>query len=481
MAGRGNGYTGDTKTGQWLEMVRSVDRQARFQRAKGYLMEDRSGGPRPTLAVRDGVAIIVGVVIGAGIFRTPSLVASNVGSEAAFLGVWIAGGLISLIGALCYAELASTYPRTGGDYHYLTRAFGASAGFLFAWARLTVIQTGSIAVQAFLIGDYASTLLPLGEYSASLYAGLVVAILTALNISGIRQGKWTQNALSGLVLLGLMFVVMAGLRPAGAPPVEEAQAAGPQAAVGLAMVFVLLTYGGWNEAAYLAAEVRGGRRAIARVLLWGTFLVTAIYVLANLAFLRGLGLSGMAGSEVVAADLMRRVAGEQGAALISILIVVAAFGTINATILTGARTTYAWGKDYPLFRFLGHWKDGAETPANALLVQGSIALLLIGLGTATRQGFSTMVEYTAPVFWLFFLMVGLSLLTLRRREPEVPRPFPVPLYPLTPILFCLVCAYMLRASLAYTGVGALAGVLVLLAGVPVLLLANARQPSPQEA
>ncbi len=448
-------------------------------------MDNDRNEPRPTLTVRDGVAIIVGVVIGAGIFRTPSLVAANVESGAAFLGVWLAGGLISLVGALCYAELASAYPRTGGDYHYLARAFGQGMGFLFAWARLTVIQTGSIAVQAFLIGDYATSVLRLGDYSASVYAFLVVAGLTALNISGLRQGKWTQNILSGLVLLGLSLVVLGGLLAAGGPaPAGEqadARAVGPAGAIGLAMVFVLLTYGGWNEAAYLAAEVRGGRRSIVRVLLWGTLIVTVIYVLANLAFLRGLGLPAMAESDVVAADLMSRVAGAPGATLISLLIVIAALGTINATILTGARMTYAWGADYHLFRYLGRWDDRADTPANALLVQGGMALALVGLGTIARNGFATMVEYTAPVFWLFFLMVGLSLFVLRRREPDTTRPFPVPLYPLTPILFCAVCVYMLRASLVYTGVGALAGVLVLLAGVPVLALANARQPSPQPA
>ena len=243
----------------------------------------------------------------------------------------------------------------------------------------------------------------------------------------------------------------------------------------MAMIFVLLTYGGWNEAAYLSAEIRGGaekRAEMVKALISGIVIITLIYLAANIAFIRGLGLAAMAGSEVVAADLMRRSIGDAGAGLISLLIAVAALSTMNATIITGARSTYALGKDYPMFAFLGEWRTRVSTPANALVVQGMIALALVFLGTFARSGFRVMVEYTAPVFWFFFLLVGVSIFVLRRKEPTTPRPFRVPLYPLTPILFCLVCIYMLRSSLSYAGIGALSGVAVLLAGLPVLFLAR---------
>jgi amino acid transporter len=216
-----------------------------------------------------------------------------------------------------------------------------------------------------------------------------------------------------------------------------------------------------------------------RVLLGGIAAITALYLLANIAFFRALGLDGMAKSEVVAADLMRNVVGEGGAKFISLLIAVAALSTINATMFTGARTNYALGRDFSLFSFLGQWRDRANTPANALLVQGAIALALVLLGTVTRQGFSTMVDYTAPVFWFFFLLVGAAVIVLRRREPNIERPFRVPLYPITPILFCLVCIYMLRSSVAYTGVGALVGVGVLVVGVPLLLRARHKSSNEQ--
>jgi basic amino acid/polyamine antiporter, APA family len=245
--------------------------------------------------------------------------------------------------------------------------------------------------------------------------------------------------------------------------------------MGYAMVFVLLTYGGWNEAAYLSAEVRGDRRSILRVLLWGIGIITVIYLLTNAAYVYGMGLEQLAGSTAVAADLMRGVAGTAGANFISVLVVVAALSTINATIITGARTNYALGRDFRLFRWLGHWEGHADSPRNALIVQGAIALALVALGGLARGGFTTMVDYTAPVFWFFFLLVGISVIVLRLRDPGATRPFRVPLYPITPILFCIVCLLMLYSSLNYTGIGALVGVAVLVVGVPMFLVARVMQ------
>ena len=431
--------------------------------------------PKKALSTVDVMAMIVGIVIGAGIFKTPSLVAANAGSELAVILLWCAGGAISMIGALCYAELTTAYPNAGGDYHFLKRAFGYSPAFLFAWARVMVIQTGSVAMMAFIIGDYLTEVFALGAYSASIYATASVVLLTALNVAGIREGKWTQNLLTLAIVTGLLLVIGAGLFLGSTPAAEQPAGTGGGGALGMAMIFVLLTYGGWNEAAYLSAEVREGtgkRREMVKALIGGIVVITLVYLAANVAFLRGLGLAGMAGSEVVAADLMRRTIGDTGAGLISMLIAVAALSTMNATIITGARSTYALGKDYPMFAFLGRWRTNVSTPANALVVQGFIALGLVFLGTFARSGFQVMVEYTAPVFWFFFLLVGISIFVLRRKEPETPRPFRMPLYPITPILFCLVCVYMLRSSLTYAGIGALSGVAVLLVGLPVLFLAR---------
>ncbi len=435
----------------------------------------KNTGSEKTLSVIDAVAIIVGIVVSVGIFRTPSIVAANSGNEGIALLVWLAGGVFSLIGALCYAELASTYPHTGGDYHYLTRAFGNYPAFMFAWARMTVIQTGSIAVFAFLIGDYASEVFRLGSYSSSYYAGLTIIILTFINIAGIRQGMRMQKLLITAIVLGLLFVAALGFAIVTPPATLKSGSLPTAAGVGTAMIFVLFTYGGWNEAAYLSAEVHNPSRNMVRSLLYSIGIITAIYVIINFVFLKSMGLSTMSGSEVVAADLMRQALGEGGAKFISLLILIAALSTMNGVIITGARTNYALGRDFALFGFLGHWQERGNTPVNALLFQCAIALVLVILGTITHSGFEMMVEYTAPVFWFFFLLVGISLFVLRRIEPNTFRPFRVPLYPFTPLLFCVICIYMLQSSLAYTGIGALLGIGVLLAGIPLLLVKRPRR------
>jgi basic amino acid/polyamine antiporter, APA family len=430
--------------------------------------DTRIAAPKPALRLIDAIALIVGLVIGAGIFETPSLVAANAESQRAVLQVWAIGGLISLIGALCYAELATTYPYIGGSYDYLKRAFGQPIAILFAWARMSVIQTGSIALLAFVFGDYASQLWRLGNASASIYAALAIVLLTALNILGIKHSKRLQNWLTITTILGLLAVITIGLTLPQAPNPTTPINAATSRSWGSAMVFVLLSYGGWNEAAYIAAEIKNYQRNIVRSLLWGIGIITALYLLINLAYLNGLGLVGMAQSQAVAADLMRRAVGEPGAVLISILVVVCTIDSINATIFTGARTNFALGQDVAAFKWLGVWQDLPSTPTAAYLLQGAISLALVGLGTVTRDGFKTMVDYTAPIFWFFFLLSSLSLLVLRVRDPDRSRPFRVPLYPILPIVFCASCGYLLYSSLVYTGAGAIVGVIVVALGIPLV-------------
>ncbi|MGH7316109.1 MAG: APC family permease, partial [Candidatus Rokuibacteriota bacterium] len=405
-------------------------------------------------------------------------VAANAGGGEALLLVWLAGGAISLVGALCYAELAAAYPSPGGDYHYLARAFGMRLAFLFAWARITVIQTGSIALLAFVIGDYATKLAPLGAASSTLYAALTVAVITGVHVIGVREGRLIQNLLTTAEVAGLLLVIAAGLAFGTASPLMTATAAAPSTqAFGLMMVFVLLTYGGWNEAAYASAEIRGPRGSIVQALVWGVVAITALYLLVNVAYLRGLGLAGMAESKTVAADLMARSAGVRSAWVVSVLIVIAAATSVNAAVFTGARTAYALGRDFRPLALLGRWHRRAGTPVNALLVQGALALALVVFGGFMREGFETMVEFTAPVFWLFFLLTGVALFVLRHREPEVARPFTVPLYPITPLVFCATCAYLLYASLAYSGTGSIIGVAVVALGALVLGLMGRSVPS----
>ncbi|WP_082359092.1 amino acid permease [Bosea sp. AAP35] len=439
--------------------------------------------PQPTLSVFDAVTIMVGIVVGVGIFKTPALVAGNVGSEAAFLGVWVAGGVITLIGALCYAELAAAHPHAGGEYHFLGRAYGRPMAVLFGWARGSVIQTGAIAAVAFVLGDYAQQIAPLGPYGPAIYAALSIVALTALNVAGTVQSKTLQIGVTfvevGLIAAIIVWGFFGSAGVVSAPP--PVSTTPESAAIGLAMIFVLLTYGGWNEAAYLSGELRDPSRNMARVLVIGTAVLVALYLTANAALLAILGLDGLRGSQAVATDMMRLVAGDAGAFIVSLAIVVAALSTLNATIFTGARVYFAMARDITLLPRVGEWDDRGRAPANGLIAQGAVALLLVALGAASRDGFQAMVDYSAPVFWAFLLLVALALPILRWREPDRVLPFRVPLYPLTPALFALTCVYMLHASLAYTGTGALIGLGVVLAGLPLLLFQSRPDPLPEAA
>jgi amino acid transporter len=239
-----------------------------------------------------------------------------------------------------------------------------------------------------------------------------------------------------------------------------------------------LTYGGWNEAAYLSGELKDVRRNMARTLLLGAAVVATLYVLANLAYLNVFGLEGLRKTSAVGADLMRVAVGEASAIVFSIIVCVCALSTLNATIFTGARAYYALGRDVPAIQKLGIWEERGDNPANALLLQCAIALALLAFGSTTRDGFEAMVAYTAPVFWFFLLLIAISVFIFRSRGVELP--YRMPLYPAPAILFAAAAVWMIYSSIVYAGIGSLVGVVVLIAGLPLLLLAR-RERAPYAA
>ena len=237
--------------------------------------EPVGAAPKPLLSVWDGIVLICGMVIGAGIFKAPSIVAGNTSSGSEFLLAWVLGGVVSLCGALVYSELAARYPETGGEYAFLSRGWGRGVAFVFGWARMTVIQTGAIAAVSFVFGDYASEIFRLGDKSSAIYAALGVVTLTLLNFAGTVESKVLQKVMQVLLFAGLLFIGVAGL-VAGVPAKQAAAASG--GSFGLAMIFVLLTYGGWNEAAYLSGEVRDARRNMMRILIGGILKIGRAHV-----------------------------------------------------------------------------------------------------------------------------------------------------------------------------------------------------------
>jgi amino acid transporter len=429
-----------------------------------------TAAPRASLSTLDAAAMLVGIVIGIGIFKTPSLVANFVPNESFFIGMWLLGGFVTFVGALCYAELGSSRPSAGGEYQFLKDAYGPSVSVLFAWARCSVIQPGAIAAVAFVLGDYANVLLNLGPYGPAIYAMVGVVLITGVNFVGTLQGKQTQLVLSLLTVAAVLVVAVAGFfaPDTGNTPAQPRDAVWGM--IGLSMVFVLLTYGGWNEAAYLSGELKDVKRNMVRALMLGVIVIVTLYVLINFAYLHALGLDGLRKSNAVGADLMKIVAGQNGAIILSLIVTCTALSTLNGTIFTGARSYFALGRDVSVFHRLGIWEERGQTPANGLIVQGAIALVLIVFGSTTRDGFEAMVAYTAPVFWLFMCLIALSIIVFRLREPNRELPFRVPVYPLPPLILAAACGWMFYSALAYAGWGSIMGVVVLAIGTPLIFL-----------
>jgi basic amino acid/polyamine antiporter, APA family len=465
------------------------------------------------LGLWDAVSVIVGIVVGVSIFKAPPTVFSNVGTVWQGLAVWGLGGVVALVGALCYAELATTYPGSGADYIYLTRAFGPLVGFLFAWTRLAVILTGNIAALSYVFADYAVGLFGGDARSAVWFACAAVGGLTLFNVLGLKFGKSLQNVLSVAKVLGLGSLLVTGLVKGGAVAAGGAAAAGAGVAsgvgwsdhlpvngpgFGLAMVLVLYAYGGWNDAVFVAADVREPRRNMPRALILGTLLIAVLYVLVNGAFVSALGFAGLRKSSTPAADVLGLWLGSRGVAGMSLLVMVSALGAVSGLILAGSRLHATVGADYRIFSWMASWNTRHNAPVHSLLAQAGVSLLLIvGVGTEWGRGaidrgvtavglpalpwkeysggFDTLVAGTSPLFWFFFLLTGLSVLVLRRRDPDRPRPFATPLYPLVPLVFIGVSGYMLYASVAYARALSLLGLVPLVLGVPLYAVRGARE------
>ena len=498
--------------------------------------------PPANLSLWDAICLIVGIIIGASIYQAPPEIFRAAGSAQAGMIAWVVGGLVSLVGALCYAELASAYSTAGGDYTYLSRAYGPKVGFFFAWGELSVIRTGgSIAFMAYVFANYADQFCPLGRHSKLIYAVGGIVLLTVVNAVGMKPGRLVQNGLTVANLVGLTSVALIGLgwwlgvipaewRAHAGPSVDAraaadvaaalgAGAAGPlQAAaataglpegytlsVALTMVLVFYAYGGWNEAAFIASEVKDPERNVRRALIYGTLLVTVIYLAVNLAYLAALGYRGVCDSKAVAGDLFALPFGDAGRKAISALVMISALGSVNGLLFTGMRLYGTFGADHRLFTWLAGKGARPAVAHGALFAQAAFSLLLIGvveLASEWRQvlaavapyfdlhlapdfhkagGIYQLVTCTAPVFWLFFLLTGCSLFVLRYKEPNRPRPFRVPLYPAIPLLFVGSCAFMLYRSAAYAVEQEPAEAVVvmglLFVGVPLMAFSGRSRPA----
>lgn len=347
------------------------------------------------------------------------------------------------------------------------------------WARLAIIQTSSIAAVAFVGGDQLASAFP-SRLSPAAWALLALALVTIAALTHLTMTRLLQQMLQALVLAAMVAVIVAGFLHEGAAaadPVSTPAGGG----IGVALVFVMLSYGGWNEAAYLSAEARGGGRAVVRALLGGLLLVVILYLGLNAALIHALGIARLSTNPAPAVTVMDAVFGPGWARAVALAAAAAAITTMNTSAITGARAICALGQQVPLVNRIGRWDQGRSVPTTAILLQTAVTLALMLYGANAPDGFAAMVAFGAPVFWFFLLMTALSLFRLRRTHPRA-RGFSVPLYPLVPLLFVALCLYMLWSSIGYAHFmletlhgGRLAGVLgvlILLAGLPLALLAK---------
>lgn len=439
--------------------------------------QDAGGGDDDRLPRRLGPwslsFVLVGIMVGSGIFRVPSVVAAEVGSVGLVGAVWAAGGLLALCGALCYAELASTYPRPGGAYVYLAEAWGSRVAFLYGWIRLVVAIPASLGAVALIFAGYVGTFVELGPGGETGVAVAVLAALTALNVRSVLWTAAVENTTSAAKLLalagaaGVIFLLadpaagsFAG-GPGGLGPLLPT-GAGAWGGLGAALTAAMWSYSGWGLTTKLAGEVVEPARSIPRALFWGVAAVTAVYLAVNAAFLWALPLEAMAASSRPASDAVSAVLGPVGGALVAALVVVSTFGTLNALVLSNARLFFAMAEDGLFFRRVAAVHADWETPHVATLIVGGLGVVYVALGD-----FARLAEAFVLGMWPFHMAVAVGLMRLRGREGAPGRGYSTPLYPLVPLLFLALAAGMLVAVTLDDPLPSALSAGAILAGLPV--------------
>ena len=420
--------------------------------------------------------MVIGGIIGSGIFRNPQIVAQRVQTPGLTLGVWVLGGLVALVGALVYGELGARFPKAGGQYVYLRDAFGPLTAFLYAWALLLMIATGAIAAVAVTFADYTLALAGLGAGARMPLAIGSILFLSAVNYLGVKPGAVTQNIFTLLKLAALGALIAAGaaaavhlLPPASSLAADVTRApASPLLAIGAALVPVLFSYGGWQQTNFIAEEIIAPERNLPRALVIGVIGVVVVYLLANLTYIHALGAAGLAASDAPAADTMTRLVGPVGRTVISAGIAVSTFGFLNLVILVTPRVIQAMAADGLFFPRLARLHPRYRTPAAAIVFQGAWAIVLLQSGK-----YGDLLDYVVFGDWIFFALSAATLFVYRAREgrgePAGDPAFRAPGHPVLPLLFIAAALYVVIGSVVSNPGNAARGVVLLALGVPVFL------------
>lgn len=429
-----------------------------------------------SLGQRDLILIVIGTVIGSGIFLVPSTVLRQTGGSVPIaLLVWVVAGVLSLLGALTFAELGAAKPDAGGLYVYIRDAFGPLPAFLYGWTAFFVLGSGSVATLAVAFTSYLREFMPVTGFTAKVVAVVVIAIIMAVNVRGVRQGADVQNVSTaikaGAIVVMSVILLALGSRGATVSPASVADPAGVSlvSGIGLAMIGVLWAYEGWQYATFSAGETINPQRTFPRAMVLGSVVLIAIYLLANVAYLAALGPAGVMASERVAADAVSAALGPAAGKVIAAVILVSMFSAANGLTLTTPRLYFSMARDRLFFAKFAEVHPRFGTPALAIIVSSVWAMLLAISGT-----FEQLLTYVVFAGWIFYALGGLAIFVYRRKQPDMPRPFRTPGYPITPILFVAsAVAIVLNTMVSQPGRAAV-GIGLMLLGVPAFYAWRAR-------
>src|SRR6202171_3484798 len=416
------------------------------------------------LGLLDALAILVGVTIGGGIFLVPNLVAQNLSSQPAILGIWAFAGLISFFGALGCAELGTALPATGGQYVFIREAYGPLAGFLCGWSSFVVARSAQVSWLAVAFSLYLSYFVPGGAAVSKLAGVGIVAVCTWINYRGVRTGAAVQKTFTLAKLAGLLIIIASAFLLGGHAPAPAAAALERLSLshFGVALIACLLAYDGWVQVSFVAGEIRNPQRNVLLALALGTAACIAIYVLANLAYLHVLSIPEIAASDHVGASAAQRVLGPAGGTLVSLLILISTVGALNGCFLTTPRIYFAQARDGLFFRSFACVHPRYQTPGFAIVAQGVWASVLVLSGT-----FETLADYAVFALWAFYGLMVAGVIVLRRKRPDLPRPYRMWGYPITPLLFLTTAVWFLGNMLITRPGPSFAGLILMATGVPV--------------
>ncbi len=431
------------------------------------------------LGLFDATMIVSGAIIGAGIFMNSAESAKFLQTSSQLLTVWIAGGVMALMGGFCFAELGAMFPTTGGQYVFLEKAFAPWLGYLFGWTLFSTIQTGAIAAVAYTCARFVSTLVPLSNTGVVLLAAAIIWGLSIVNVLGIRPGSLVQNVTTSLKIGALFVLIGIGLfahKPPSitwGPVFPHGFGLGVLSAMGLALMPALFSYGGWQNLNFVGGEVRRPSRNIPLAILSGVGLVVVVYILSNLVYIKALPLAEIQRSTRLAADAAGAMAGSWGARFVALAIIISTFGITNVFILTGARVYYVMAQERSFVPWAAKLHRRFQTPHYSILFQSLWASALLLSNT-----YGQLLRYVTFGDWIFFALTALALLVLRRKMPDIPRPYKAWGYPIVPLLFFLISTGVVINVFISTPLPSLAGTGIILLGLPLYFFYRRRNVSP---